>query len=218
MNLFEIADSLCQKLVYEGIKFTRDGFPIIPEEMILRDYPDEMIPFEHRNASANSQKTVLTHFSNDEILYRRLKKVEDDIDICKKYMGVAGFDLSPRIGWNVEQQCFNLLLNQLINVYRATNGVKILPSFRIGDMSTITALDSYPPNILYAVGTLGCSKGYVSLNSAYLRVKLLYKRPSGLLIYGKLMPHNKKILDDFGVPYRVYEDFKTTCYRKKEVL
>lgn len=217
MNLFKIAENLHRELMNANIEFTQDGYPIIPTEMILKDYPDEMMPFEHRNACKDSRKTVLTHFSNDELLYRRLRHIKEDIDICKAYMGVVGFDLSPRLGWNVEQQKFNLLINQMVNAYRAIHGVKILPNFRTGDMTTISALDSFPSNSLYAVGTLGCSKGYVSINSTYLRTKLLFKRPEGILIYGKLMPPYQDVLDEFGIPYRVYEDFKSACYRRKKV-
>lgn len=217
MNLFKIADELCFILTNAGIKFTENGYPIIPDKMILKDYPDEIIPFEHRNACINKHTTVLSHFSNDELLYRRLRNLEKDINICKEYMGVVGFDLSPRLGWNLEQQKFNLLINQLLNAYRAVNGIKILPNFRIGELSTISALDSYPSDCLFAVGTLGCSKGYKSINSTILRAKLLYKRPNGLLVYGMLHPEYQNILDEFGIPYRVYQDFKTTCYCRKKV-
>ena len=102
MNLFKIAENLQQALVDAGVRFTLDGYPIIPEEMILQDYPDEMVPFEHRNTCKDLHKTVLTHFSNDELLYRRLRHIDEDIEICKSYMGVAGFDLSPRLGWKVQ--------------------------------------------------------------------------------------------------------------------
>ena len=217
MNLFKMAENLHQSLADAGIRFTPDGYPIIPNEMILKDYPDEMVPFEHRNTCKNPRKTVLTQFSNDDLLYRRLRHIDKDIEICKSYMGVAGFDLSPRLGWNVEQQKFNLLINQMVNAYRAIHGVKILPNFRMGDISTISALDSFPSHGIYAVGTLGCSQGYTAINSVYLSTKLLYKMPDGLLIYGKLMPRYQAILDEFGVPYRVYEDFKSSCYRRKKV-
>lgn len=217
MNLFKIADELHSYLMATGVHFTEKGYPIIPEEMILKDYPNEIIPFEHRNACIDKQTTVLSHFSNDDLLYRRLRNLKKDINICKEYTGVVGFDLSPRLGWNLEQQKFNLLINQLINAYRAVNGIKILPNFRIGELSTISALDAYPSNCLFAVGTLGCSKGYTSINSTILRTKLLYKRPKGLLIYGKLRPEHQLILDEFGVAYKVYQDFKTTCYNRKKV-
>ena len=124
MNLFKIAENLQQALVDAGVRFNLDGYPIIPDEMILQDYPDEMVPFEHRNTCKDPQKTVLTHFSNDELLYRRLRRIDEDIEICKSYMGVAGFDLSPRLGWNVEQQKFNLLINQMVNTYRLYTGQK----------------------------------------------------------------------------------------------
>lgn len=217
MNLFSIADELSSHLIKAGVIFTEDGYPIIPDEMILKKYPDEIIPFEHRNTCINKNTTVLSHFSNDELLYRRLRNLEKDISICKEYMGVVGFDLSPRLGWSLEQQKFNLLLNQLVNAFRAVNGVKIIPNFRIGELSTISALDSYPPNSLFVVGTLGCSKGYKSINSTMLRTKLLYKRPEGILVYGKLHLEYQHIIEEFGIPYRVYQDFKSSCYSRKKV-
>lgn len=216
-DLFQIADNLHKELINVGIKFTPDGYPIIPHEAILTNYPDEMIPFEHRNSAKNPHTTVLTHFANDDLLYRRLRLLDKDISVCKSYMGVTGFDLSPRSGWNTEQQRFNLLINQMVNAYRAVNGVKILPNFRIGDMPTISALDSYPSNGIFAVGTLGCAKGYNLINSTYLKAKILYKRPDGLAIYGKLAPQYKEIIEEYGLSYRVYDDFKSACYRKKEV-
>ena len=143
--------------------------------------------------------------------------MDKDLETSKEYMGVAGFDLSPRFGWNLEQQKFNLLLNQLVNAYRAVNGIKILPNFRIGEPKTISSLDSYPSNTLFAAGTLGCSQGYLLINSTVLKAKLLYKRPSGILVYGMLRPEYRDILCQFGVPYRVYPDFKSACLQRKKV-
>lgn len=217
MNLFKIADNLHAKLVDAGVTFNKDGYPIVPPKMILNEYSEEMIPYEYRHTCRNPQKTILTHFANDEFLYRRLRCLDHDIEVFKSYMGVVGFDLSPRIGWNLEQQRFNLLINQMVNAYRAIHGVKILPNFRIGDISTISALDSFPSNALFAVGTLGCSRGYISINEILLKTKILYKRPKGLLIYGKLKKEYQRILEEFGIPYRVYEDYKSSCFSRKQV-
>ncbi len=218
MNLFKIADDLYNCLNKNGINFSENGYPIIPPEMIVDKVPEEMIPFEHRNECKDKKTTILTHFSNDELLYRRLRAINKDIEICKEYMGVVGFDLSPRLGWNIEQQKFNLLLNQMINAYRAINGIKILPNFRIGELSTIDVLNSYPAKSIFAVGSLGCSKGYKEINSTYLKAKILFARPKMLLIYGKLLDEYKDIIEQYEILYKVYEDFKQQCFDKRRVV
>ncbi|MDO5576289.1 MAG: DUF4417 domain-containing protein [Fibrobacter sp.] len=214
-SLFKLIDSLNNELVSKGIVYYKN-YPMIPAEMLIKERPKEILPFEHRNACTDKKNTLLCHYSTDNLLYRRLKYLEKDNEILQEYMGVIGFDLSPRLGWHTKHQKFNLLLNQTVNAYRALNGVKILPNFRTGDMDTMEILQAYPTNSWYAVGTLGCSRGYIKENSILLRTKLLYARPERLLIYGILRSEYKAILDEFGIPYDVYKDFRTRSYNKSK--
>ncbi len=213
IDLASIMKSLKRELDSNGIQFTPEGYPIIPKKMLLKEIPDEILPFEHRNQCRDKRKTILCSFANDELLYRRLKSLEKDLGILKEYMGVIGFDLSPRLGEDIKQQKLNLLINQMVNAYRAIHGIKILSNFRTGDIRTVNVLNSYPPNSWYAVGTLGCSRGHVEKNSILLRTKLIYARPERLLIYGMLRREYKEILDELGIPYNVYQDFKNRSFQ-----
>lgn len=219
IDLFSIADELYNYLTDHGIRFNSSGYPIMPSDMLLRDIPDEIIPFEHRNAAVAKDRAVLCHFANDELLYRRVKKYKEDTEILRDYMGVTGFDLSPRISWDIRKQRFHLLLNRMIDAYRIINKVYFMPNFRTGLLNTLDSV-SYPPGTMYAVGSLGCARGNKINNEVSLRTKLLYLRPSMLLIYGNTMQYYLDILNDFGQAYKVFPDFKKMSFMKnsKECL
>ena len=215
INLHRFAVELYIKLLKLGVKFNEFGYPICPKEMLLTEAPDEIIPFEHKNSCRNPKKTDVCYFQKDKLLYRRLQKLDSDANILQHYMAVSGFDLSPRLQSDLKNQKFNILLNRMIDVYMAIKGIKILPNFRIGDLETIDSLSTYPVGSCFAVGTLGSSNWKVTeTDLSYLMAKLLYIRPSKLLIYGKLKNEYKRILDELNVPFRVYEDFRTSCFNK----
>ncbi len=166
--------------------------------MLLNEEPEEIVPFDNKNSCKNPNRSVVCYYEKDEKLYRRLLKLDSDTIILKKYMAVAGFDLSPRLQTDLKNQKFNILLNRMIDVYRATNGIKILPNFRIGDLETLDSLSTYPVGSCFAVGTLDCSCWKVTeADLSYMMAKLLYIRPSKLFIYGKLKEEYKRILEKF---------------------
>jgi len=215
----EIFKSFCELESYlkkNGIKFTPEGYPVFKEEFLLRENPDEILPFEHRNSCKDKKKTVICFFADDRQLYRRLPNLEKDAEIYSQYMGICGFDLSPRVGWDVECQRFNICLSQMATIYLALQGIKIIPNFRIGDFyETVSALRSYPENSPFAVGTLGCShRKKIDADIWYLRAKTLFVRPSNLLFYGTLKQEYRNILKEMNLPFRVYEDFRTKCFRE----
>lgn len=182
--------------------------------MILKTEPSEIIPFVHKNQCKDKSKTVVCFFEDDIELYRRLNKLEEDIEILKEFQGVTGFDLSPRLGWDKDTQKFNILINLMVNAYRGLNGIKLLPNFRIGNESTLHSLSSYPPNSNYAVGSLGCSKNHIETNLFYLKMKLFYARPNKLFIYGNLRKEYEAYLKDYGIEFKLFTDFRTASYKK----
>ena len=216
VDLYSISNYLSNYLTDHGINFNQYGYPVIPDECILRSEPEEVLPYEHRNACKNPAKTVICYFTNDEHLYPRLNQLETDIGKLNGYMGVCGFDLSPRRGFDDSLQEFNLLINRMIDAYRAINGIKILPNFRTGDIGTLHSLSSYPAEAFYIAGSLGCSRQYVKQGDILLRTKLLYARPEKLFIYGSLKQIYRETLEEFGQDYRCIRDFRSASWHKKE--
>ena len=217
LNLIMFSEQLYSYLKQCGIRFTSSGYPIVPNEMLLTDPPEEIIPFHCRNGSRFPKaKTALCTFTGDDRIYPRLAKLEEDIPTYSEYKGFCGFDLSPRITWDIRQQKFNILLSQMTNIYLGLYGIKFYPNFRVGAWDTINALSAYPANSVFAVGALGCAKGATEFNIAYMRAKIMFTRPALLLIYGSLIPAYKTVLDDIGVDYIVYDDFRKVCRNRKE--
>ena len=214
INLIELANNLYTDLKNKGIEFNRYGFPVFPKEYLLTKTPEEILPFHHRNAAKDKGKAVISFYEEDEELYHRLKKLDFVVNECSKYMGIVGFDLSPCVFWNIQQQKFNVLLNQLITLYIATKGSKVIPNFRIGRLETLPALLSYPTESMFCVGSLGCSRKVTDFNLNQFKTKVLYSRPKKLLYYGKVLSPYKEFLDTLGIPVKAYVDFRTRSYQK----
>jgi len=216
-SIYTTAEYLFTFLVKHGIKFNIHGYPVIPAECILQDTPEEIVPFDHRNACNSPSKTVICFFSKDQRLYPRLGTLDKDIGKLRRYLAVGGFDLSPRREHDPSLQEFNLLLNRMIDAYRALHDIKILPNFRTGSIDTINSLSSYPSGSNFLVGTVGCAQRHLQQGDILLRAKLIYARPEMLFVYGPFKSLYQATLDELGQEYRHFEDFRCATWPKKEV-
>ncbi|MCR5719027.1 MAG: hypothetical protein K6F84_00540 [Lachnospiraceae bacterium] len=215
MDLFKISEELYRYLIDAGISFTPQGYPIFTEEMLLKEIPEQVLPLGKTHVAKDKSKTLLVSFTNDAIIYKRLLSLKKDVQMYKEYLGFGGFDLSPRINWDINLQRFNIGLNLMADAFLALNGVKIMPNFRIGCLKTLDALNCYPSNTWYTVGALGCAKGHVKINVMYLRTKLIITNPDMLIYYGKLKTEYMAVLEEYGVPYKVYADYQRVSRRKE---
>ena len=215
MNLFKLAIELEEYLRKRGVEFTEEGYPIFTEDMLLKDMPEGVCPIGQTYYVKDRSKYLLVSFSNDENIYKKLISLQNDVDEYLQYKGFGGFDLSPRINWDVNLQKFNLLLSKLADAFLAVNGVKLTPNFRAGCLDTFEVLSIYPPNTWYSVGALGCGRGRIKINEMYLRAKLVVTNPDMLIYYGKLKPEYAQILEEYGVHYKVFTDFQRLSRRKE---
>lgn len=216
VNLYLLAVRLEAKLKRAGCAFSEDGYPITPREMLITDIPDdiEMYPLSKRHQATRPKCTILCAYENDHELYRFLRHFDRNLRDCLNYYGVCGFDLSPRGGMDLSHQRFHLYLNALINAYMAVNGIRVLPNWRIGDLSTLDILKIYPRNTTFSVGSLGCAKRYTTINEVILRTKLMYTCPKMLVYYGALRKEYRMIIEEFGVPVKIIMDYRTRSYLK----
>ena len=216
MNLINLALELHDYLEKHGMEFTEEGYPIFKEDMLLKQVPEGVCPICQTYYVKNKKGYLLVSFSNDKNIYKKLLTLFKDIEWYKQFLGFGGFDLSPRINWDIHLQKFNLLLSKLADAVLAVNGVKIMPNFRAGCLKTFNIYDIYPQNTWFAVGALGCGKGRIKINEMYLRTKLILTNPDMLIYYGKLKPEYIRILEEYGVTYKVFTDFQRVS-RGKEV-
>lgn len=197
-----------------GIQFMEDGWPQFPKGMLLDEEPADMLPWRQRHAAADPARTVVCHFDSDEENYRRMARLDEDMPEYRRFMGMAGFDLSPRIQWDEKLQRFNILLSMLATLYVGNRGVKVMPNFRTGDSGTFESLNAYPHDALFAVGSLGCADGHVELNDYYLRMKSLVALPRKLFYYGTLKDEYRKTLDDVCLDYKVFPDLRSRTFHR----
>ncbi len=162
-------------------------------------------------------QTIGVSFLPDELVYRRLEHLENDIRRYKELKAIGGFDLSPRIAMSPELQRMNLLINIMATVYVAVSGVPIVPNFRTGAASNVDLLALWPKGCTFVVGTLGCARGNVEHNLAMLKTKLMIAEPSELLIYGTLRKEYREELDNQQVTYRVFADRHARKLGKAEI-
>ena len=207
IDKYAIVAELEKKLKERGVPFV-DGFPTVPQNMFVRDIPDEILPFPNHLKATNPARALLTNFSNDEILYTSFARIDERLEIAKNFLGMTGFDFSAREGDDEVNQDFYLYLNKLLDAYFASCGIRILPNFRItGELSSLKVFHIYPPKTWFAVGTLGCANGHIAENETLLRYKLIFSRPGYLLVYGVLKDEYRKILVSNETPYTVFEDY-----------
>nr|WP_162178419.1 DUF4417 domain-containing protein [Bifidobacterium cuniculi] len=167
-----------------------------------------MIDWNNRLQSKNPQDTVITMFMNDDSLYRRLFRLSSDLPEYKRFMGVSGFDFSPRPDMPLEMQQFHILVNMLATLWLGIHGVPIVPNWRIGSEETLSALTSYPADTQFAVGTLGCARRHISTNITLLCQKLIVTQPKSLLVYGALRPQFQAVLEQEHIDFRVYREYR----------
>ena len=218
MTPVEIAIELESKLAHEGVGFDERGYPVVTSDMILSHVPAdvELHTIDRLCEANNASKTIGVSFLPDDLIYRRLEHLEEDILRYQSLLAVGGFDLSPRVGMNPNLQRMNLLINLMATVRIALSGVRIVPNFRIGSVGTIDLLSLWPKGCTYVAGTLGCARGNVKHNLALLKMKLMVAEPSELVIYGSLRKEYRAELESQGVPYRVFADRNERRHMKSE--
>lgn len=213
-NLYELAILLRSKLKAAKWTFNKYGFPVFPKEVLMDECPLNVEPIQRIKCCKHPQKTLLCSFADDKFIICRLKRIFEENNLYGNFAGFGGFDLSPRIRWDFRKQKFNLWLSQLATAFICSTGQKILPNFRTGGFDTLFALESYPQNSAFIVGTLGCSKRYNPLHSYIFKTKLLLTRPSQLVIYGALRKEYKKLLEDLAIPYILRDDFRKSSFEE----
>ena len=217
INIYDIASRLYHDLSKNDIQFNAEGYPVFKPEFILWQEPKYILPFNHRNAALEKSETALCFFMNDKLLYKRLANLENDLALFSGFLGICGFDLSPRMGWDEDLQKFNILLSQMATIWLALHGIKIIPNFRTGCFSTISSLSVYQQKIPMVIGALGCWKKKVSMNERlFFKIKILKCDPSLILIYGAIEDELIEEIQDSGIPYKEFPDFRTVCRNKEK--
>ena len=202
INFFKYAEHAQLLLSKEGICFAPNGFPNLTCFTYVKTLPEdiEVWPYNKRNQARNPSKTILTFFETDPCLYGYINTLDKVAANLSLYYGVTGFDLSPCLDFSIEEQNAALLINTLTNGLFLSHGIQVIPSLRTGNVETVSALKSYPRNICYAFGCLGCNQKLKNLGQLLMELKLALCAPSQVLAYGKLNPFDHNIFRKWDIP------------------
>lgn len=219
INLFKYAEQAQRLLSDEGISFYNNGFPNLTKFEYIKEAPEdiELWPYNKRNQVAKPHKTVLTFFESDPSLYGYLNTLDKVASNLSIYYAVTGFDLSPCLDFSIQEQNAALLVNALTNGLFLVHGIRVIPSLRTGDVATLPALKSYPENICYAFGALGCNQKLQNIGRMLMNLKLALSEPSQILAYGKLSATDAQIFSSWNIPVINRLDYQAiTRKRTKE--
>jgi hypothetical protein len=216
INLFKYADFAQNHLIKEGVKFTPNGLPVLTNFSYPCILPEdiEVWPYNKRNQAKNPSRTIITFFESDLNLYGYINLIDKITSNLGIYYGVTGFDISPCLEFSIEEQKMALLINTLTNGIFLTNGIKVIPSLRTGNIETIDALKSYPKNVCYAFGALGCNQKHKNIGNLLTELKLALCEPSKILVYGNLSTLDKKIFNNWKIPFISYLDYQRKSREK----
>ncbi len=213
-NLLDVVN-LYYQILDDRIDFDSDGWPIFEKKHFLTEWPSDVVTFDNRNSRLvkhPKDEVLLCHFAGDKQNYRRLEKVQYDIEIYRMYMGVVIPDVTVTREMDIEFQELIIQVNQLYAAVVASQGIKIVFNTRIGYGSSDRSFCRIPRNIMCASGFLGCKSNARSANM-YVN-KILGLVPDKLIIYGKCDPLVNAQLDVLGISYRYYDDFHRRSKRR----
>lgn len=219
VDIMALIDDYSFYLEERGCTFDEKGFPILDRSCFLKEWPDQLVTFQHRksNLVKNPSRTALCFYCDDVRIYPRLEKVLDDIPEYRRFMGTVATDVTVTSNMDIEWQQEMMLLNQLFMAVLAVNGIKVVSNTRSGSEASLVCFDSIPPGVMCASGTLGCATTSAPFDMGYI-TKLLRIRPSMVLLYGKPDPILESQLDLLGIPYRRYDDFHKVSKTHQKVV
>ncbi|MCF0128750.1 MAG: DUF4417 domain-containing protein [Pseudobutyrivibrio sp.] len=210
-DVFRIIDEYTLYLEDREFQFSAEGLPIFTKEMFLHDTPELLVPVQHRKNRRvkNPDKTVLVFFCDDTLIYRRLDKLLDEIDMYKDYMGIVQADVTVTADMDIEWQRAIMLLNQLVMAMFAVNGIKVVLNSRRGCKETMDMFRYMPKGICIASGYRGASQSS-KMDFSYL-AKMLWFMPEKIYIYGAVDDSLCEQMLNMGLDYIIYPDFRSYC-------
>lgn len=211
----------------KGVCVSNNGMPQIPEAHFLTDVPEDcdMFPITKRWFPPSKSNTILCSFEKDEYIYSHVRPIiaalekgdeqalERVLSPYRQFLAVCGFDFSVCRNSSSEEQAMFLLLSQLVNAVFALNGIRLVANFRLGTLENLGIIQNFPRNVVYATGTLGCRDHYHSIGEVSLRARILILQPTMLLVYGPIQRRYSDILDDAGVVYKNFTDYRRRTHK-----
>ena len=215
--LYGLVQDLSLELKQRGVVFTNSGWPKLPPEAYLREEEalriTQMLPYTKKSCALNKATTAICFYETDTQLCKHVRNLNRLIREVQSFRAVCGMDFSVCLDVPSAEQNFFQLANRLLDAWMWSSGIRLIPNFRCG-RAAMTSLLTLPQGLTYSVGALGCAKGWRMDKALHLRQKLLILQPARLLIYGRPPQAYLDILEEEGIPYTLFTDFRAQSYRR----
>ena len=213
----EMAEWLETYLRKAGIDFDENEFPRFRPECFIEHLPIDIVPY-CRRAGFDPKKTALCFYSDDCELYRRIRLLEENIDVYRSFAGAMPCDVSVSPLMPLELQRFHLHLNALVNAFLAVNGVKIAAPTRWGSFSNLSLFNCYKDSKVFSVGSLGTLKNgraVKRMEADFVTAFCSIYHPKIVLSYGCMDPFEKSAWECCGVTVTEYDDYRSRSRRER---
>lgn len=216
INLFQTVEFLHSEAKNQGIKFSSEGYPILHDFSFKKIIPGsiEMLPYSKRHQATKPSETILVFFENDQLLYGYLNNLSKVTNELRGYYATCGFDISPCLNDPLEQQQMALLINILVNTHFLHSGIPVIPTLRTGDVQTFNVLRAYPTNIVFSLGSIGCSQINMNRGTINLTTKIYLTEPSEIISYGSLPNKYLSALETQNIPVKQFLDYRSKSFSR----
>ena len=187
-----------QAYLVEGALFTKcEEYPILKEQMIFRDVPKNIMPFNKAiTYQGDLTNTFICFYEPDHTFERIRRNPRRYLDFFKRTAGIIGLDFSVHSDMPIIKQKSQMNDNLSLTYFYGNNGIPIIPNLRCGiDELLPEYLETIPKNAIIAIGTHGFIKTKQEKYEWYCFLETVIKKlcPKQIVVYGTL---NGKIFDE----------------------
>lgn len=187
-------------------------FPVIEKWMVALKPPKEIIQWDRRRDVINPKETAICFYCCDPTFVPILSNPKGYIDKLKEYEMAIGIDASPYDNMPLIVQLSQIYLNLAVTYYYASNGIKVIPNVRLGDMRTLCSLKAYPHGTLIAIGTHGFIKRLDNRVIFKEQIKKVVDElsPTGICVYGPASDELFGYVKEKGIAIYQYDSYTMT--------
>lgn len=188
-----------QAFLVDGAKFTSDEeYPIIKSDMIAKDVPKKIMPFNKAITYQGDLKdTYICFFTPDESFERVRRNPKRYVAFFKRTAGIIGFDFSIHSDMPLIKQKAQIDDNLSLTYFFASQGIPVIPNVRCGCYELLDEfLGALPREKIIAIGTHGFIKTKREQYEWYCFIEKVLSEncPSTVVVYGNL---NDPMFDEF---------------------
>lgn len=176
----------------------------------------DLIPFDEILTDKDPEGKGVHFFRDDYRFERFWRQPERYLPFLQRYNLVCSPDFSLYTDFPLPVQRWNQYRNQLLGAWMQARGVNVIPTVSWSSPDSFAwAFDGLPDHSALAVSSVGCliHKEVVPEFLHGVETLLDRKRPTELLLYGRVPPALAEMLIAHGVPWQQFAHAQAARWR-----